>query len=69
MFKRKFKKLKYKGFKAIIHYDKENKIYWGKVENLEDFVNFHTSDVNEIENKFHSAVDSYIDMLRYYNKI
>lgn len=50
----------YKGYFTHIEYDKKDKIFYGKLENINDMINFHTGNYMEIENEFHNAVDDYL---------
>lgn len=64
----KIKKLKYKDFFTIIRFHEEDKIFYGKIENVEDSVNFHANTLDDIEKEFHLAVDNYIEMCAFYDK-
>ena len=54
----------YKGYFTHIEYDKKDKIFYGKLENINDMINFHTGNYMEIENEFHNAVDDYLDFCK-----
>ena len=58
----KFKE--YKGYIGTIEYDPEDKIYYGKLDDIDDFVNYHAVDVVYFEIQFHDAVDDYIEFKR-----
>ena len=64
--------LEYKGFYTHIEIGFEDHIFYGKIEGINDFVNF-MSDINEgvsgIVREFHSAVDDYLDFCREVGKI
>lgn len=51
----------YKGYSTHIEYDKKDKIFYGKLECINDLINFHTDKFMEIEDEFHNAVDNYLD--------
>ena len=56
--------LEYKGYRTKIEFDREDNIFYGKIEGIRDFVNFHTDDCLKIEEKFHDAVDDYLEFCR-----
>lgn len=56
------KVLEYKGFFAAIKYSAEDHAYYGKIDGIDDLVNFESDRVEEIEKAFHSAVDDYLNM-------
>ena len=51
--------MKYKGFKATIAYDEEDKIFVGEVIGGADSLNFHGGSIEELEKAFHECVDNY----------
>lgn len=53
--------LEYKGYHAKVLFDAESRILHGKIEGIRDFVNFETSNPNDVEKEFHEAVDDYLD--------
>lgn len=52
---------KYKGFEAKIVCDQEDSIYQGTIINIRDSVSFHANHAYDIDDCFHSAVESYLD--------
>lgn len=54
-------KFKYKGYCTHIHYNQTDKLFYGKIEGINDLVNFESDNMMDIENEFHKAVDTYID--------
>lgn len=50
----------YKGFCTIIKYSKEDKVYYGKIENIPDLVNYESENYEGLERAFHEAVDDYL---------
>jgi len=56
--------LEYKGYRTKIEFDREDNIFYGKIEGIRDFVNFHTEDYSKIKKEFHDAVDDYIEFCR-----
>ena len=56
--------MEYKGFRAKITYDAENKIFVGDVLGIKDQVGFHGYSVDEIETRFHDCIDDYLDFCK-----
>lgn len=52
--------LEYKGYFTKIKFEQTDKVLYGKIEGIKDFVNFESESALEIENEFHNAVDDYI---------
>ena len=53
--------LEYKGYYTRIEFSPEDKVLFGKIEGINDLVNFESDSANEIENEFHAAVDDYLE--------
>lgn len=54
--------MEYKGYRATIEYDAEDKIFVGKVFGIADSLNFHGSSVNELEEMFHESIENYLSI-------
>lgn len=54
------KNLTYKGYQTKIKFDEEDKIYYGKIENIHDMVNFHGNTLEEAIKEFKIAVKDYL---------
>ena len=52
--------IEYKGYYANIEYNAADHILFGKIEGINDLVNFESDDPNKIEDEFHIAVDDYL---------
>ncbi|HAF25712.1 MAG TPA: toxin-antitoxin system HicB family antitoxin [Lachnospiraceae bacterium] len=52
--------LEYKGYHTKIQYDCESHSLRGKIEGINDYVDFQTSDPSKVEDEFHKAVDDYL---------
>lgn len=50
----------YKGFRTIVKYSKEDKVYYGKIEDIFDLVNYESENYEGLERAFHEAVDDYL---------
>lgn len=50
----------YKGFRTIVKYSKEDKVYYGKIEDISDLVNYESEKCEGLEKAFHEAVNDYL---------
>ena len=50
----------YRGFKGTIEYDYEDHIYYGKIINTKDFVNYQAKKLDKLREEFKNAVDDYL---------
>ena len=53
--------LEYKGYYTKIEYSVEDRVLHGKIEAINDLVDFEAENAEEIEKEFHLAVDDYLD--------
>ena len=53
--------MEYKGYHTKIIFDAETCTLCGKIEGINDLVNFECKDVLKIEEEFHNAVDEYLE--------
>ncbi|MDE6748004.1 MAG: type II toxin-antitoxin system HicB family antitoxin [Lachnospiraceae bacterium] len=56
--------LEYKGYHTTIEFDSETYTLRGKIEGINDFVNFESNDPKAIEEEFHTAVDDYLEFCK-----
>ena len=52
--------LKYKGFIGSVHYAAEDRVFYGKVEGVNDLITFEGSTVDDLEEGFKYMVDEHI---------
>lgn len=52
--------LEYKGYHTKVEFDSEEFVLRGKIEGINDLVNFECEDMKGIEKEFHEAVDDYL---------
>lgn len=52
----------YKDFFTNIKFSIEDKVFYGKIDNIKDPVNFEGNTGKEVINAFHEAVDDYLEM-------
>jgi predicted HicB family RNase H-like nuclease len=56
--------LEYKGYHTKVEFDSEELVLRGKIEGINDFVNFECEDIKNIEKEFHEAVDDYLEFCK-----
>jgi len=56
--------LEYKGYHARINFDAESLTLVGKIEGINDLVDFEADDISKVEAEFHNAVDDYLIFCR-----
>lgn len=59
--------LSYKGYICSLHYSKEDKTFWGRVEMIRSLVTFEAQNATEPESAFQEAVDDYLDTCKIQN--
>jgi len=52
--------LKYKGYIGSVHFAAEDRVFYGKVEGINDLISFEGSTVDELEEGFKYMVDEHI---------
>jgi predicted HicB family RNase H-like nuclease len=52
--------MKYKGYEAVIEYDKEDRLFFGRVINVKDIIVFDGLSVDELEQSFQKVIDDYL---------
>jgi predicted HicB family RNase H-like nuclease len=50
----------YKNYWATINYSSEDEVFYGKIEGINDLVNFEGESVKELKKSFEDAVNDYI---------
>ena len=53
--------LKYKGYYTVIHYSAEDKVLYGKIEDIDDLVSFESESAEEIEKEFQYPQASFLE--------
>ncbi len=56
--------LEYDGYIGSLEYSPEDKLFYGKLEMIDDLVTFEADNASELEENFHLAVNEYIDTCR-----
>lgn len=50
----------YRGYTATVEYDEDDKLWYGKLDNTKNLVDFFAEKEEDVEKEFHNAVDDYI---------
>ena len=53
--------LKYKGYIGSVHYAAEDRVFYGKVEGINDLISFEGSTVDDLEDGFQYMVNEHIE--------
>lgn len=53
--------MQYKGFVGSVHFSAEDRVFYGKVEGIEDLITFEGSSVDDLESGFHYMVEEHIN--------
>jgi len=61
-------KYEYKGFITTIKFSSEDNVFYGKIENITDFVLFDGKTVEEAYHYFVESVEDYMDMCKELDK-
>ena len=56
--------MKYKGYVAKIEFDAEDGLLIGTVIGTKDLILFECENLNEVEERFHEEIDSYLDVCK-----
>ena len=56
--------MEYRGFTTTMKYSEEDGVFYGKLENTEDIVSFHSETEEDFEDAFKSAVDDYFEFCK-----
>ena len=60
--------VKYKGYVGSIDFDPQDKIHYGEILDIDDFVNYQAENIIGLHKEFHKAVDDYIEFKEKINK-
>ena len=56
--------LEYKGYHTKIEFDSDEFVLRGKIEGINDLVDFECKDIKDLESEFHEAVDDYLEFCK-----
>ena len=54
----------YRGFVSQPHYSEEDGVWYGKIDNITDLVNYESDDISKLYTEFVKAVEDYIDFCK-----
>ncbi|MBO9585861.1 MAG: type II toxin-antitoxin system HicB family antitoxin [Flavobacterium sp.] len=60
--------LEYNGYIGTLEFSADDKIFFGKIQGINDLVTFEGSSVTELEESFKDAVDDYLETCKVLNK-
>lgn len=60
--------LNYKGFIGSVNYSDEDQVLYGKIEGINDFVTYESTEVGDLIKQFKISVDAYIESCKHFNK-
>lgn len=52
--------MEYKGYYSSVHFDPQERVFYGKIEFIRDLVNYEAYDADSMLESFHKAVDDYL---------
>ena len=52
--------MNHKGFIGSVHYDSDDELFYGKIEEIDDLVSFEGKSVKELKSNFITSVEDYI---------
>ena len=50
----------YRGYTATFEFDADDRIFVGRVLDVDDIIGFHANSVDELEHKFQATIDGYL---------
>jgi predicted HicB family RNase H-like nuclease len=53
--------MRYRGYRARVDYDSQDKVFAGRIVGIADVIGFHADTVETLERAFHEAVDDYLE--------
>ena len=56
--------LTYKGYTGSVHYSDEDRVLFGKVEDIRSLVSYEGTDVTSLHSAFEEAVDDYLSLCK-----
>lgn len=59
-----YEKLSYKGFVSTPKYSIEDKVIYGRLENVDGFISYEAEDTKGVEPAFAEVVEDYLDTCR-----
>ena len=60
--------IEYNGYLGSIEYSPEDKLFFGKIEMIDDLITFEADSASELENNFKTVVDEYVQTCKELNR-
>ncbi|MFD1601519.1 type II toxin-antitoxin system HicB family antitoxin [Flavobacterium artemisiae] len=60
--------LEYNGYIGTLEFSADDKVFFGKIQGINDLVTFEGTSVSELEESFKEAVDDYLETCKLLNK-
>ena len=60
--------MKYNEYYAKIQYSDRDSVFFGVIDGIRDSISFEGSNVDELKEAFHEAVEDYIDICKRHNR-
>jgi len=58
----------YKGYTAVVEFDDESEIFFGKVVDIKDIITFQASNVKGLKLEFKNSIDDYLEFCHLKNR-
>ena len=58
----------YKGYTAVVEFDEDSEIFFGKVVDIQDVITFQGSNVEELKNEFQNSINDYLEFCKIKNR-
>ena len=62
-------KLKYKEFFATVHFNSNDKVFYGKIEGISDLISFEGDTVQSLKSAFEEACEDYLQICKDLKKL
>jgi len=61
--------MEFKGYQGSVHYNDEDRCFFGKIEHIKDLVSFEGNDVASLRNAFEDGVNDYLETCKVAHKV
>lgn len=60
--------IEYKGFIGTVHFSMEDRVFYGKIEGINDLITFEGKSVDELITAFQESIENYINICKEHGK-
>ncbi len=60
--------IEHKGFIGSVRFSPKDKVFYGKIEGIDDLISFEGTSVDELVSSFHEAVEDYLQLCKEVDK-